>query len=32
MDTRLRTLLHDLASEMPVDIEGTAPKDRKSVV
>jgi hypothetical protein len=26
MDTRLRTLLHDLASEMPVDIEGTAPK------
>ena len=26
MDTRLRTLLHDLATEMPVDIEGTAPK------
>jgi hypothetical protein len=26
MDTRLRTLLHDLSTEMPVDIEGTAPK------
>jgi len=26
MDTRLQTLLHDLATEMPVDIEGTAPK------
>jgi hypothetical protein len=26
MDTRLRTLLDDLATEMPVDIEGTAPK------
>jgi hypothetical protein len=26
MDTRLRTLLHDLATEMPVDIEGTGPK------
>ena len=26
MDTRLRTLLHDLVTEMPVDIEGTAPK------
>jgi len=26
MDTRLRTLLHDLATQMPVDIEGTAPK------
>jgi hypothetical protein len=26
MDTRLQTLLHDLATEMPVDIEGTAPR------
>ena len=26
MDTRLQTLLHDLATEMPVDIERTAPK------
>lgn len=26
MDTRLRTLLHDLAGDMSVDIEGTAPK------
>ena len=26
MDTRLRTLLHDLATEMPIDIESTAPK------
>jgi hypothetical protein len=26
MDTRLRTLLDDLSTEMPVDIEGTAPK------
>jgi hypothetical protein len=26
MDTRLRTLLHDLATEMPIDVEGTAPK------
>jgi hypothetical protein len=26
MDTRLQTLLRDLATEMPVDIEGTAPR------
>ena len=26
MDTRLQSLLHDLATEMPVDIEGTGPK------
>ena len=26
MDTKLRNLLHDLASEMPVDIEGSAPR------
>ena len=26
MDNRLQTLLHDLATEMPVDIEGTAPR------
>jgi hypothetical protein len=25
MDTRLRSLLHDLATEMPVDVEGSAP-------
>jgi len=25
MDTRLRNLLHDLATEMPVDVEGSAP-------
>jgi hypothetical protein len=30
MDTRLQTLLHDLATEMPVDIEGTAPKTLRS--
>jgi hypothetical protein len=26
MDTRLPNLLHDLASEMPVDVEGSAPR------
>jgi len=26
MDTRLRNLLHDLATEMPVDVEGSAPR------
>jgi hypothetical protein len=26
MDTRLQNLLHDLATEMPVDVEGTAPR------
>ena len=26
MDTKLRNLLHDLATEMPVDIEGSAPR------
>jgi hypothetical protein len=26
MDTRLQTLLHDLATEMPVDIEGSGPR------
>jgi hypothetical protein len=26
MDTRLRTLLHDLATEMPIDVEGSAPR------
>jgi hypothetical protein len=30
MDTRLQNLLHDLATEMPVDIEGTAPKTLRS--
>ncbi|HJY31871.1 MAG TPA: hypothetical protein VJ573_03140 [Actinomycetota bacterium] len=26
METRLRTLLHELATKMPVDVQGTAPK------
>jgi hypothetical protein len=26
MDTRLRNLLHDLATEMPVDVEGSGPR------
>ena len=26
MDTRLRNLLHDLATKMPVDVEGSAPR------
>jgi hypothetical protein len=26
MDTKLRNLLHDLATEMPVDVEGSAPR------
>ena len=26
METRLRDLLHDLATQMPVDVEGTAPR------
>jgi hypothetical protein len=26
METRLRNLLHDLATEMPVDVEGSAPR------
>ena len=26
MDTRLRNLLHDLATEMPVDVEGSVPR------
>jgi hypothetical protein len=26
MDTQLRNLLHDLATEMPVDVEGSAPR------
>ena len=29
MDTRLRNLLHDLASDMPVELETTAPRRRR---
>ena len=30
MDTRLRNLLHDLASDMPVELETTGPRRRKA--